>query len=169
MNRPNSNELAAYYAKYIELVPEGNILEILQKQIDEMKETLYMVDEEKSKYRYAENKWSIREVIGHLLDGDRIFAYRALRFSRNDKTEIAGFDQNNYVPNSNHHNIPLKTIVEEFELVRKANILLFSSFTDEMWLRSGIANKNNVSVRAIVYIMAGHCKHHLNVIREKYF
>lgn len=168
MNRPNTDEHAAYYSRYIDLVPEGNIIELLFQQIDETKNLFLSIDEEKSKYRYAADKWSIREVLGHILDGERIFAYRALRFSRNDSTEIAGFEQNLYTANSNHDNILLSNLLEEFILVRKSNILLFQSFTEDMWLRRGVASKNSVSVRAIPFIMFGHCTHHLNVIKNKY-
>lgn len=168
MNRPNSNEHAAYYSRYIDLVPDGNIIDLMDKQIEEAKNLLLGIDEEKSKFRYAADKWSIREVFGHVLDGERIFAYRALRFSRNDKTEIAGFEQNLYVPNSNHDNIKLSALLDEFTLVRKSNIYLFQTFTEEMWMRQGIASKNSVTVRAIPFIMAGHCTHHLNVIKNKY-
>jgi len=159
---------AVYYDKYIDLVPKGEILNILDNQVKEVIEFISRIDDEKSKFKYAENKWSIREVFGHVLETERIFAYRALRFSRNDKNEIAGSNQTEDMPHSNYENIPLANLLEEFILVRKSNVMLFNTFTKEMWMRTGTANKNLMSVRAITYIMVGHCIHHLNVIRDKY-
>ena len=110
----------------------------------------------------------IRELLGHIIDTERVFAYRALRFSRNDKTALPGFEQDDFVPNSNHDNVLLKDLVEEFTLVRKSNLKLFASFTDEMWLRIGTASENAMSVRAVAYNLAGHVIHHTNVLKEKY-
>lgn len=168
MNRPNENEFAPYYKRYIDLVPDGDIISIMIEQQKDVEDILSSIDEETSKFRYAENKWSVREVIGHVIDGERIFAYRALRFSRNDKTELPGFNQDNFMLNSIYHNVPIKNLLEEFILLRKANILMLQSFTEEMWNRTGIANNNFATVKAIAYLSVGHCKHHLNVLKEKY-
>lgn len=168
IEKPTPNEYKAYYGNYIGLVPDGNVLEILSNQNEVIANLLGEISEEKSIYRYAENKWSIREVVGHIIDTERIFAYRALRISRNDKAVLAGFEQDDYVPNSNHNNILIKNLAEEFSLVRKANIKLFETFTDEMWLRTGTASGSTVSVRAAVYVIAGHPIHHINVLKEKY-
>ncbi|MDP2039180.1 MAG: DinB family protein [Ignavibacteria bacterium] len=167
-SRPQANEYASYYGKYINLVPEGNILEILSDQIPSVEKLFSRITEEKSKFRYAEGKWSIRELLGHITDTERVFAYRALRFSRNDKTALPGFEQDDFVPNSNHDNVLLKDLVEEFILVRKSNIKLFESFTDEMWLRTGTASENTMSARAVAFNLAGHLIHHSNVLKEKY-
>ena len=167
-SRPQANEYASYYGKYINLVPEGNILEILSEQIQFVEKLFSKITEEKSKFRYAEGKWSIRELLGHITDTERVFVYRALRFSRNDKTALPGFEQDDFVPNSNHDNVLLKNLVEEFILVRKSNIKLFESFTDEMWLRTGTASENTMSVRAVAFNLAGHLIHHTNVLKEKY-
>lgn len=166
--RPLANEYAAYYEKYVSRVPEGNILETLNEQITATQKVFGEISEEKSKFRYADGKWSIRELLGHIIDTERVFAYRALRFSRNDKTALPGFEQDDFVPNSNHDNVLLKDLVEEFILVRKSNLKLFASFTDEMWLRIGTASENAMSVRAVVYNLAGHVIHHTNVLKEKY-
>lgn len=168
ISRPLETEYAAYYGKYIGKVPQGDLIEILSQQIARAENIFGGITEEKSKYRYAEGKWSIREVLGHILDTERIFAYRALRISRNDKTALPGFEQDDFVPYSNHENILLKDILEEFLLVRKANLKMFESFNDEMWTRIGTASGNPVSVRAIAYILAGHFIHHAAVIEEKY-
>lgn len=166
--KPNVSEYAPYYGKYIGLVPDGNILDILVEQNEFINNFFSEISEEKSTYRYAEGKWSIREVLGHIIDTERIFAYRALRISRNDKTALPGFEQDDYVPNSNHANTSIKNLTEEFVLVRKANLKLFESFTDEMWMRTGTASGNPVSVKAAVYVLAGHPIHHINVIKERY-
>lgn len=168
ISRPLETEYATYYDKYVSKVPQGDLIEILSAQIARAESIFGDITEEKSKYRYAEGKWSIREVLGHILDTERIFAYRALRISRNDKTALPGFEQDDFVPYSNHENILLKDILEEFLLVRKANLKMFESFNDEMWTRIGTASGNPVSVRAIAYILAGHFIHHTAVIEEKY-
>lgn len=166
--KPNVNEYAPYFGKYITLVPEGDIIEILSEQNNFMNNFFSGISEEKSTYRYEENKWSIREVLGHIIDTERIFAYRALRISRNDKTALPGFEQDDYVPYSNHANVSLKNLIEEFFLLRQANIKMLESFTDEMWIRTGTASGNPVSVKAAVYVLAGHPLHHINVIKERY-
>ncbi len=167
--KPNANEYGSYYERYILLVPDGNILDILSKQNDQVKVFFNEISEEISQYRYAEGKWSIREILGHIIDTERIFSYRALRISRNDKTALPGFEQDDYVPFSNHANTLLKNLVEEFFLLRKANLKLFASFTGEMWMRTGTASENPLSVKAAAYILAGHPLHHINVIKERYF
>jgi len=166
--KPMPNEYGSYYGNYINLVPEGEILQILTEQTDWIRSFFDGISEEKSLFRYAENKWNIREILGHILDTERIFAYRALRISRNDVTALPGFEQDDYVPFSNHNNITLKNLAEEFSLLRKANIKLFESFTNEMRERSGTASGNLFSVKSLVYVIAGHPLHHIKVIKEKY-
>lgn len=166
--RPNTSEYGSYYGRYINLVPDEDILDIMTKQNEILNAFFNKLTEEKSKYKYAEGKWNIREILGHIIDTERIFAYRALRISRNDKTALPGFEQDDYVPFSNHANTLLKNLSEEFFLLRKANLKLFESFTDEMWMRTGTASENPLSVKAAVYILAGHPMHHLNVIKERY-
>jgi hypothetical protein len=167
-SRPQANEYASYYEKYVSLVPDGDILEILNEQITATQKIFGEISEEKSKFRYAEGKWSVRELLGHIIDTERVFAYRALRFSRNDKTALPGFEQDDFVPNSNHHNVLLKDLLEEFVFVRKSNIKLFSTFTKEMWSRIGTASENKMSVLALAYNLAGHVIHHSKVVKEKY-
>ena len=166
--RPTKEEHAQYYGKYINLVPDGDIIEVLIHQQNTLKGFLKTIDEEKANFRYADDKWSIKEVVGHILDGERIFAYRALRISRNDSKPLLGFEQNEYIIHSNYANILIEKIVDEFFLVRESNILMFKGFTDDMWPRMGNASGNPVSVRAIAYILAGHTEHHINVLKEKY-
>lgn len=168
MNRPEKNEYAEYYERYISLVSENDIVAVLEKQHNELLEFFEKLDEEKSLYAYAEGKWSIKEVIGHLTDGERIFAYRALRISRADKTPIEGFEQDGYIENSNFNNASLSDLTDELLLNRKANLIFFKNLTDEAWLRTGTASGNPVSVRALAFMMAGHIRHHLNILNERY-
>jgi len=168
MNRPNENEYPVYYSNYINLVEDDDIISVLENQIDFVKEFFINISEEKSNFRYAEGKWTIKEVFGHVIDTERIFAYRALRISRNDKTPLPGYDQDLFVKNSNFKNVSLQNLVDEFISVRKSNLKMFENFSSEMWLNIGTANEKLISVRAIAFILAGHLLHHLKVIEQKY-
>lgn len=168
MVRPDKNEYAEYYHKYVEKVPDGNIIEILETQLETMINFFSKITEEKSKFRYAQNKWSIREVLGHIIDAERVFSYRALRFSRNDKNPLHGFDENRYIQNSNYDIILLQKLIEEFASLRRTNIYMFKGFTEKMWLAKGIASDNEVSVRGLAYIIVGHAEHHMRIVEERY-
>ncbi len=165
---PTENDYAPYYGRYIGLVPQGDILQILARQIEETLQLLGSVDEQKSLHRYAPDKWSIREVVGHLSDTERIFAYRALRISRNDPTPLAGFEQDDFVAHGNADAIPLKDHLEEYRQVRLASLSLFRGMTGEMTGRRGTASDNPITVRAIPFIMAGHELHHRGLIKKLY-
>ncbi|MGA9772745.1 MAG: DinB family protein [Blastocatellia bacterium] len=166
--RPSTTEYAPYYGQYIGLVPEGDITQILNRQLEETLSLLGNIPESQAGHRYAPDKWSIKEVIGHITDSERIFAYRALRFARNDKARIEGFDQDEFAQNSAFDERTLADLVEEFEHVRRANLILFRSFTDDALDRHGIANDVEVSVRALLYIIAGHERHHIEVLKTRY-
>jgi uncharacterized membrane protein YgaE (UPF0421/DUF939 family) len=168
MQRPNKDEYAAYYHTYVEKVPDGDIIKILKKQNDQIKKLLKNISKKRSLFRYAPDKWSVREVLGHMIDTERIFAYRALRFARNDVNDLPGFDENEYARQSNYNDIKLKELIEEFIAIRKSNIIMLKNFSDEVELRKGTANGNSFTVRAMAYIMAGHVNHHLNIIKERY-
>jgi hypothetical protein len=168
MNRPEKDEYAEYYERYVSLVEETDIVAVLENQQTELLETFKQITEEKSFFAYAEGKWSIKELIGHLTDGERIFAYRALRISRADKTPIEGFEQDGYIENSNFNNTKLSELTEELILTRKSNLIFFRNLTEQAWLRTGTASENPVSVRALAYIIAGHIRHHLNILNERY-
>jgi len=168
MERPAPKEYAKYYQGYVGLVPNGNILQIFEKQNDQFCEFLAQVDEKKANYRYAKGKWSIKEVIAHLIDVELVFMYRALRFSRKDTAKLPGFEQDDYIKNSDQSHLTLSELVEQFYHMRKASFALFSSFSDDMWLREGSANGDQASVRAIAHIMVGHVIHHMKVIHTKY-
>lgn len=168
MKRPEKEEYAEFYAGYIALVEETDIVAALQNQTTDLRSLLGGISAEKENYRYAEGKWSIREMLGHIIDGERVFSYRALRISRGDETALAGFEQNSYVANSNFANLKLADALEEFSLLRQSNVLLFKNLTDEMWNRVGTASEAKISVRALAFIMVGHIRHHANILRSRY-
>lgn len=166
--RPGPNDYASYYEQYISLVPEGDILTTLGQQADSTLSMLRGIPEARADWRYSPGKWSIKEVFGHVIDAERIFAYRALRFARNDRTPVPGFEQDDYVSYGNFGGRSLSDLAGEYEHVRRASIFLLRGLSGEAWDRRGLANDNEVSVRALAYIMAGHERHHLEVIRTKY-
>ncbi len=166
--KPAANEYANYYEKYVTLVPEGDVVKTLESQLENTLRFLRGLSPELGDYRYAPDKWSIKEVVGHMIDTERIFAYRALRFGRNDQNALAGFEQEGYIQSANFGARELADIIDEFESVRRANLHLFRNLDDAAWLRTGNASDNDVSVRALAYITAGHELHHLGVIKSKY-
>jgi hypothetical protein len=168
MNRPCPTEYAPYYERYISLVPEDDIVGALGGQPDEVKALIADVPEERGTYAYADGKWTIKELLSHLIDGERIFSYRALRISRGDKTPIEGFEQEDYIENSNANNRTFADLLDEFTFERQANMRLFNNMSDEGSRWIGTASGNPVSARAIAYIMAGHIRHHIGVLKERY-
>jgi len=166
--RPSQTEYAPFYAGYVALVPETDILAVLEGQIDAIHRLLAPVPAEKESYRYAEGKWSIRQVLGHLVDGERVFAYRALRFGRGDRTPLPGFEQDLWVPECHAASRPWPELLADFAAVRAASLHLFRSFAPADWERRGEACDIEVSVRAIAWILAGHELHHRRIVRERY-
>ena len=169
MKRPYKDEYVLYYHTYIEKVPEGDVIKSMDKQIAEVKRLFKNITKKQSVFRYSPEKWSVKEVIGHILEAERVLAYRTLRFARNDNKDLHGFDENEYINQSNYNEIKLADLIEEFCALRTSNVLMFKNFTDEMSLRSGTANGNKFTVRALAYIMTGHVHHHLKILRERYF
>ena len=168
IEKPDENEYAEYFQRYTELVPDNNVVENLANQLKEAMSIYKNLERAKIDYRYAVGKWSIKEVIIHILDTERIFTHRALRISRKDKTPLPGFEQDDYIEKTNWDNYPFDSVLEEYELVRKHTILFFNSLTEEMLQQSGISSGLNLAVRAIPFIIAGHERHHLNIINSKY-
>jgi DinB superfamily len=166
--RPDASEHIPYYAKYISLVPNGNILTILEKQLQETLELLPSISEEQSLKRYAPDKWSIKEVVGHLTDTERVFVYRALRFARGDETPLPGFESDDYVRVAQFDTYPWQELAREFESVRRATILFYKHLDEAAWGRRGVANGDPISVRALAYIIAGHELHHVKLLKELY-
>ena len=168
MNRPETTEFAPYYNTYISLVADDEIISVLDQQPGQLDQIISGLPEEKGAFAYAEGKWTIKELLSHLIDGERMFAYRVLRISRGDETPIEGFEQDGYIENSNANNRSFAELLEEFGLLRKANLLLLKNLSDEASRRMGTASEKVVSVRALVYIMAGHIKHHFNILNQRY-
>ena len=168
MRRPRSNEYQAYYNQYINLIEGENILAILEEQRQEMTNLLNGLGEEAAAFRYAPDKWSVKEVVGHIIDVERIFAHRALRFARNDKTPLPEFDQEDYIKYANFDERSLIDIADEYRSVRESTLYLFYSFTDEFYGREGTASGFKFTVRAIPFIIAGHEGHHMKVLRQQY-
>jgi hypothetical protein len=167
--RPQPDEYAPYYARYISLVKGEDILTALDQQRRDTMTLLCGRDEEDGDFRYAPEKWSAKEVLGHMCDTERVFAYRALRISRADATPLEGYEQDDYVRNGPFAHRQLSDLVEDFIAVRRATVSLLRNLDEEAWMRRGIANKNEVSVRGIAYIIAGHELHHRSILEEKYF
>lgn len=166
---PNSNEYFEYYGRYIEpAAARGDVLAALPKQIDEIKSALGNLSDEQALFRDAPNEWTIKEVMGHMNDVERIFSYRLLCISRNDQTPLPGFEQDDYVRESGFNAYPIADLVSEFELLRRANILAIKNMSTESTLRFGTASGNPVSARALIYILVGHVEHHMASLNEKY-
>ena len=166
--RPQSGEYAPYYDRYISLVPGNDILAALDEQRRQMLLLLSGRTEADGDLRYAPDKWSLKEVVGHLNDTERIMSYRALRIARGDATPIEGFEQDDYVRNAPFARRPLEDLIEDYIAVRRATVSLFRNLDEPAWSRRGLANKNEVTVRALAYIIAGHELHHRRILEEKY-
>jgi uncharacterized damage-inducible protein DinB len=168
LKRPQPDEFLSYYGRYVDLVPEGDVLKTLADQGRATADFLRTLSEEKSAFRYAPDKWSIKELVGHMSDAERIFSDRALRFARRDPNDQPGFEENDYVKNGGFDAIPFKDLIGGFEAVRRSTLALLSPLTSEAASRRGKANGGEISVQALVYVIAGHERHHLNVLRSKY-
>lgn len=168
MNRPEINEFAPYYNNYISLVEGDDVMQVLNAQVAEIRSIFANVPEDKGTNAYAEGKWTIKELLSHLIDGERIFAYRILRISRGDKTPIEGFEQDDYIENSNANSRSFADLIGEFEAQRQSNLHMVNNISDEASKRMGTASDKPVSVRALTYIMAGHVRHHINILNERY-
>lgn len=168
MRKPSLNDFPEYYRRYIEKVIDKDILNYFSEQKNIVVNFFASIDEEKSKYRYAENKWSIRQILGHLCDSERIFMTRALKFARNEKQSLPGFEENEYVDSANFNELSLELLINDFVKMRESHISLFKTFNDEILDRKGIANNTEYSVSSVLFIMAGHVDHHINIIKERY-
>src|SRR5215210_5122869 len=167
-SKPSEGEFLPYYQRYIALVPDGDVLITLEAQMTETQTLLRGLSASISSYRYATDKWSVNELIGHLIDSERIFAARALRFARNDPTPLPGFEQDDYVRNSKFDAYPVAELASELNAVRSASVFLFKHLEEAAWMRRGMANNAEVSVRALAYIIAGHELHHREILRTRY-
>ena len=166
--RPAPEEVVGFYWNYIERAEGDDLIRALQKASDAVWNTVYLIPTGKAEHRYAPGKWTIKEVFQHVVDSERIFSYRALRFARNDGTELPGFEENDYVPEARVDRRGFHQLLREHDAVRASTIELFRSFDEEMLLRSGTANNNRMSVRGLGWAIAGHAMHHMRVIEERY-
>jgi hypothetical protein len=166
--KPDPTEHAPYFSRYIDLVPDGDILGTLAAQLPGTLARLRAVSEADSLRRYAPGKWSVREVLGHMIDTERIFACRALRAARHDRTPLPGFEQDDYIRAAQFDQRPWELLLEEFAAVRRSHLLMFQGFGEEAWGHQGIVNGNVFTARAAAYVIAGHELHHMQVLREKY-
>jgi hypothetical protein len=166
--KPEKGEFLPFYGKYIDLVGSGDVLTTLSKQMADTQALLRSLPASVSTYRYAPGKWSVNEVIGHIIDSERIFAARALRFARGDAAPLPGFEQEDYVSNSSFDSYPLGELASELGSVRESTVFLFKHLQEDAWMRRGIANGAEVSVRALAYIIAGHELHHREILRARY-
>jgi hypothetical protein len=167
VSRPDTTEYAPYYGTYISLVPGGDILAILERQLADVNGLLRGVPEAVGNTRHPPYTWSVKEVVGHLIDSERVFGYRALRFARGDATPLPGFDENAYARAVQFDSYALAELLDEFELVRRSHLHLFRHLDAEAWGRQGVANEKPVSVRALAWILAGHVCHHLAILRKR--
>ena len=168
VGRPMSDEYGPFYAGYIGEVLETDPVAVMGTQAAETQALLSRISEEQSLFRYAPDKWSIRELVGHLADAERIFCYRALRISRGDETPLEGFDENAFVAAAGFDRRPFSSLVAELAALRAGTIAMFNGLEPAMWNRRGIANNARVSVRALAYIIPGHERHHIKVLQERY-
>ncbi len=168
IGRPGEGEFAPYFERYVSLVGGEDILTVLGEQAASVRGTLSAVPESLAGFRYAPGKWSIREVVGHLADSERVVAYRALAFARGEKAPLPAFDENEYARAAAHDSLPMDELCDEFATVRAATMHLLQHLPADAWTRTGVASGHPVSVRALAYIMAGHVAHHMAILHERY-
>lgn len=165
---PDAAEYGAFYAGYIARVPAGDVLQTLAAQLDDTTRLIAEFGDARADHRYAPGKWTVKEVVGHLADTERVFAYRAMRIARGDATPLPGFDENAYVAHANFGRRPLADLVRDLELVRQSTLSLFAGLDDAALVRHGTASNNPLTPRAAAYITAGHERHHAAILRERY-
>lgn len=168
ISKPTAAEYASFYETYVSLVTGDDVIETLRGQLRETSALIGDIPEERGSFRYAAGKWSVKELIGHVIDGERVFGYRALRFARGDQTPLPGFDQDVFMAHSAFGEYSIAELAREYEQVRGGHLSMFEHFAAEAWSRTGVASENPVSVRALAYVMAGHEQHHMNILRDRY-
>jgi hypothetical protein len=168
MPRPDTTEYPPYYSRYIELAGDGDILQILERELDSGMRAFRKIPEWDGTYRYAPGKWSVKEMLGHVIDTERVMALRALWFARGGPSPLPGFEQDDWVKNANFDGLLMANLVEEWAMLRRSNVAMFKSLPADAWMRKGTANNVVLSVRALAYIIAGHEKHHRDVLAMRY-
>ena len=168
MKRPDSSEYANYYGGYVGLITEDDIVAVFRQQADEMLALADLIPAEKGGFAYADGKWTVKELLGHIIDAERMFAYRMHRFSHGDALPLTGFDQDIYINNGRYAERDIESLLKEFVFQRHANILMLAAFRESDWDLKGTASEAEVTVRALAFIMAGHVRHHVNILKERY-
>jgi uncharacterized damage-inducible protein DinB len=166
--KPEASEYAPYYETYVSLVPAGDVVEALGRQADEVESLFASIGEERAGHAYAEGKWTIRQLAGHVVDCERIFAYRAMALARGERQPLPGMDQDEYMAASDFDSRTLADLAAEFRHARAANVLMFRGLSEEAWTRRGVVSEREITVRALVSIVYGHGAHHLNILRARY-
>lgn len=166
--RPSEKDYSPHFKSYVDQIKTDDILNVLEVQLNTASKLFSDIPEEKGNYAYAKGKWSIKEVLGHVIDSERVFAYRALCIARGEKQSLPGFEQDDYVEEADFNKRTLSNLIEEFSLVRKSNLVLFKTFLEKDLNKRGVASENEVTVRAILFIIAGHGMHHINILKDKY-
>jgi DinB superfamily len=167
-NRPDKSEYDPYYQKYVALVPETEIIGPLEAQLGELQSLVEGISEERGTFAYEDGKWTIKEVFSHLIDAERIFSYRAFRIARGDKTPVEGFEQDGYIENSHANRRSFGDLLGELMQIRQANLAFFKNLDAPDWVRTGTANNVEISVRSLAWIMAGHIRHHIDILKSRY-
>lgn len=168
INRPGPDEYPDYYQSYMDVLPEGDVLYLLEKQAVDLQHMFKNLDDKRTEEAYAEGKWTIKELLQHMIDSERIFAYRALCISRGEEASLPGYDEDKYAYNSMANIRLIKDMLEEHDLVRRSNLLMFRSFTSEMLDTYGVSNGRRVSVRGLIHVLSAHEQHHMNILQERY-
>lgn len=168
ISKPASSEYHDFYAGYVNQVINEDILSFLQKQNDEVSTFFRQIPEGKINYAYAQGKWTVKQLVRHISDAERVFGYRALTIARKDQTQLPGFDEGDYIASADDSDNVYESLVQEFQVLREANIHMIRNFNDQCFAQIGNANGTPISVRAIIYIMAGHVAHHKKIIEERY-
>ncbi|OBY77621.1 hypothetical protein BBG47_20875 [Paenibacillus sp. KS1] len=168
LTQPLPSEYGEAFANYISQVPAGDLQEMLAEQLEQMTKLISNLSKEQGEYRYAPGKWSIKEVLGHIADTERVMAYRLLRIARGDQTPLPGFDEGLFMSGSTFDSMPMSELLEDYQAVRHATLTLLRGLTDEAALRTGTTNNMTISARALAYTIAGHELHHLHVLKERY-
>jgi len=166
--RPTTDEYLPYFDRYVSLVTEDDVLALMNAQAASVHGALSGLSDERAGYRYASGKWTVREALGHLIDTERVFGYRALSIARGDTFSLPSFEQDDYVAAAGHDRAPVDELAEEFATLRRSHVLLFRHLDDGAWRRIGTVNQHPTSPRAIAFIMAGHVRHHAHVYSERY-
>jgi hypothetical protein len=167
ISRPAASEYSAEVENYIRLVPDGDIRSVLANQAEDIEQLVGMLDDEQSLVRHPPYTWSIKQVVGHLADCERVFGYRAMRLARNDPTPLPSFDENAYMQAANFDNYPIAELLAEFALLRRSHLLMLSHLADEAWLRSCVVNGHRTTMRAVAHVMAGQAQHHLAILHQR--